>query len=183
MTQNSRDGTCESPYFQNSPGDHGTMPPDPPRSFNIQASFCSQSVTIYLSRLWLLLMSYDGSFAWLPKLIFQIQPSFLQSRDSKTLIWDAEISSRVKFAETHHFSKTILHAFKLIWRFFHQSYNLHCVLNSAVWLSGASRWSKCTRAGKEFDNIGWPKWAGQWYLKIESILQFGGSVITWVDLA
>ena len=43
---------------------------------------------------------------------------------------------------------SIVFLLKFIWRFFPRSYNLPCVLNSALRISGASRWSKRTHAGK-----------------------------------
>ena len=41
-------------------------------------------------------------------------------------------------------------------------------------ISCASRWSKRTRAGKEFDDTGWEKWAGQW---CENSIPFRCSVV------
>ena len=57
---------------------------------------------------------------------------------------------------------SIIFLLKFIWRFFLWSYNLSCVLNSAAGISDASHWLKRIHAGKEFDGVGWQKWAGQW---------------------
>ena len=41
-------------------------------------------------------------------------------------------------------------------------------------ISCASRWSKHTCVGKEFDDVGWQKWAGQW---CNNLKRFHGSVV------
>ena len=55
---------------------------------------------------------------------------------------------------------SIIFLLKFNWKFFQRSYNILCVLNSALWILGAPRWSKRIHAGKEFDDVGWQKWRG-----------------------
>ena len=102
MTRNALDGISDSPDFQNFLG--GGMPPGPPISFGIQYLFCSQLLPFSLVvPSWLLLFSYDGSFALLLGFqnsnICKIRVSeltyFLRARDSETLICYAEISRLV----------------------------------------------------------------------------------------